>query len=1049
MNQGDIAEKILIQRKGEIEQKVPTRAVGCVNVNARFAYKTFWLFNEELRLNPNIATRDQRYVSNPFDEIGIAKNSRMGAFLIQRKNGSYNVGNNKEVYFEITNFTSYDPVSDDKYALNLRIEIFGIGKFTFNSLIEFIDYNDRKVINPPIAPIVIDPKIESKELKNKPVKLEQIKNSDDSKESKELVNITINLNQDKNISTFKFRIDLTQRLQDQINKGVQINRKFLLKSEYVSISINEFCYYHSVGFKSNYSEDLVHEAYVAVKRTLLIHFANEDDEITHPRILGLLGMKGPLLKTDALIRAVNDENIKKLAQKINKDFNYLVSIYEIANNPKKVLEKIKDLNEEELNKIKELEGISHYIRSNNEMRMQHILDEIQDDIKRSRIFNGVLVIEGGPGTGKTTTLIQRIKFLIDNTIVEYEDKYKDILPFLQGESGWMFFSPSKLLLGYLRNSMIQEGLLASDATSKVWGNYLNEVLLRDYSLIGDKAPFKLYIRPIGSILPNDDKFLTNLIEDFKIKILDYFNENIEKYVNVISKLSISKVYISNSDKEKMVFINEVKELYGCQNLYTLINRLDRFKEKYKKNYINKICNELIDKYTIAIIYLLKQKNSYARFYELLKSNTILNQIAISNNEQEDEIIESELSKESQFIQDKELVLGVRKLLWVLALEKIGVPVNTKFNDLAKSIINELCTDLDLNDLGEKINFLTNIRILNSGSARLIIDKIPSFYSKYRAELLTKLEHLDDKTYFENLNTVIKEGNQLHYDERNYLILFINTTIRTLQKSNAVVFKEGHNYITSYKLYQRYIVAIDEASDFSLIELACMHSFSHPDYNSTSLSGDIMQRLSKNGIQNWSSFIDFVGEGDIKALNISYRQSVTLCNLAKAFYFKVTGIKAEYSTNTTISLHEPKPEVKQLTCLKGKVTWISDKILEIFATYGNKYPSIAIFVPDDSSVLELTNALNIDKLGQEGISVESILKNGTTISRSQINVYNIETIKGLEFETVFFVDIDLIELNDPDLLKKYLYVGISRAAYYLYVTYQNSLPKELDILEAYF
>jgi hypothetical protein len=883
MNQGDIAEKILIQRKGEIEQKVPTRAVGCVNVNARFAYKTFWLFNEELRLNPNIATRDQRYVSNPYSEIGIAKNSRMGAFLIQRKNGSYNMGNNKEVYFEITNFTSYDPVSDDNYALNGRIELFGIGRFTFNSLIELINYNNSHVINSVIVPNTNDLEIETNELDDK------------------------------------------------------------------------------------YLEEL---------------------------------------------------------------------------------EKIKKFKEDELNRIKELEGISHYIRSNNEMRMQHILDEIQDDIKRSRIFNGVLVIDGGPGTGKTTTLIQRIKFLIDNTIVEYGDQYNRILPFLQGESGWMFFSPSNLLLGYLRNSMIQEGLLASVAKSKVWGNYLNQVLLRDYSLIGDKAPFKLYIRPIGSILPNDDKFLTDLIEDFEIKILSYFNAYIEKNVNVISSLSISKVYISNSDKEKIEFKYDTKQIYECKDLYTLINRLDRFKEKYKNNYSNKIYNELIDKYTIAIIYLLKKQESYNSFYDLIKSDTTLNQITISNYEQEDEIFESELSKESQFIQDKELVKEVRKLLRVLALEKIGVPVNTKINNYAKSIINELSADLDLNDLGEKINFLINFRILNSGSARLIIDKIPSYYSKYRAELLTKLEHLDNQTYFENLNTVLKEGNQLHYDERNYLILFINRIVRTLQRSNAVVFKEeGHNYITSYKLYQRYIVAIDEASDFSLIELACMHSFSHPDYNSTSLSGDIMQRLTKNGIQNWSSFIDFVGGGDIKALNISYRQSVTLCNLAKAFYFKVTGIKADYSTNTTISLHEPKPEVKQLICLEEKVTWISDKILKIFATYGNKYPSIAIFVPDDSSVLELTNALNIDKLGQEGIEVKSVFKNGATINRSQINVYNIETIKGLEFETVFFIDIDLINLIDPDLLKKYLYVGISRAAYYLYVTYQNSLPKELDILEA--
>lgn len=58
--------------------------------------------------------------------------------------------------------------------------------------------------------------------------------------------------------------------------------------------------------------------------------------------------------------------------------------------------------------IKQLRAILH---KGVMLRSQHILDTYQEDAKRSHIYDGVpVVIEGGPGTGKTTTVIQRLKF---------------------------------------------------------------------------------------------------------------------------------------------------------------------------------------------------------------------------------------------------------------------------------------------------------------------------------------------------------------------------------------------------------------------------------------------------------------------------------------------------------------------------------------------------------------------------------------------------------------------------------------------------------------
>lgn len=57
----------------------------------------------------------------------------------------------------------------------------------------------------------------------------------------------------------------------------------------------------------------------------------------------------------------------------------------------------------------------------------------------------------------------------------------------------------------------------------------------------------------------------------------------------------------------------------------------------------------------------------------------------------------------------------------------------------------------------------------------------------------------------------------------------------------------------------------------------------------------------------------------------------------------------------------------------------------------------------------------------------------------------EHIKGLEFEAVFFVDIDKLAQSYPETYEKYLYVGVTRAATYLGMTCSTTLPSLLEPL----
>ena len=67
----------------------------------------------------------------------------------------------------------------------------------------------------------------------------------------------------------------------------------------------------------------------------------------------------------------------------------------------------------------------------------------------------------------------------------------------------------------------------------------------------------------------------------------------------------------------------------------------------------------------------------------------------------------------------------------------------------------------------------------------------------------------------------------------------------------------------------------------------------------------------------------------------------------------------------------------------------------------------------------------------------------------VRVFDIQHIKGLEFEAVFFVAIDRLASSRPDLFDKYLYVGTTRAATYLGITCEGVLPTGIEDLRPHF
>ncbi|SRR5579884_1210706 len=112
------------------------------------------------------------------------------------------------------------------------------------------------------------------------------------------------------------------------------------------------------------------------------------------------------------------------------------------------------------------------------------------------------------------------------------------------------------------------------------------------------------------------------------------------------------------------------------------------------------------------------------------------------------------------------------------------------------------------------------------------------------------------------------------------------------------------------------------------------------------------------------------------------------------------------------------------------------------------PSIAVFVRDDREVQQIADALG-HALENSNIQVEACLGGKAVGQETDVRVFAVEYIKGLEFEAVFFVNVDLLAQAHPDLYDKYLYVGATRAATYLGFTCSKSLPHPLSELRPMF
>lgn len=694
--------------------------------------------------------------------------------------------------------------------------------------------------------------------------------------------------------------------------------------------------------------------------------------------------------------------------------------------------------------------IKSFVRNELTLRAQHILDPSQEEAKRSHLYDGIpVLIDGGPGTGKTTTMIQRLKFLLSDVALREntEMSEKDIEELTNPNTidiKWIFFSPNTLLLEYLRNNMREEEMIANDGNTFTLEQFRKKMLLeyklrnpetdspfKNYSFRGE-SPQPLILNPVQAI------------HDFENFCID----NIKSILLKACSLPTSEYEWHSIAVQIKAYCKRVENINDMTALVNLFNSLQDNQNSQVKD-IEQQLEKLLGSVSVETQQeILKDETTLNAIKELLEK---WNRESAPQNEED--VLETEMAEDTDN-EDESVKLNFEADLYkrlkalIRTVSVIQIDSKKKLSGRQaelNSVVSKHINEDSLKKVGSLAWFVKNYASLTKGIESNIFSQIPRLYKLFRKKQLDNSSSNYDLVLLKKI--IEKESNKhLHADEQCLLIGFINNMLYQIYKRSSARFNNlKHRYALAYKEWVKPVIGVDEATDFSILDYYLICSFRHYQFNSITLCGDIMQGITENGINDWNDLKWILPELTKKELKVSYRQTPTLVKLAREMYKDEVGNYPSYQSDKDLDEdNEPAPIACVSDDEEEKAEWIAKRIIEVYKIYDSKMPSVAVFVGDEVNVSQFINTIyDTDLLN--GIDVVDCT-GGRALNRSDIvRVFRISEVKGMEFEVAFFYNLDeALHGRETGLMKKYLYVGLSRATTHLAATF-CSPDKARDVL----
>lgn len=691
------------------------------------------------------------------------------------------------------------------------------------------------------------------------------------------------------------------------------------------------------------------------------------------------------------------------------------------------------------------ENITHGIRRDIvetlSLRDQPILDQYQDDIFRLPLRHSLLLL-GPAGSGKTTTLIRRLGQKLDIELGLTEEERRLVANFSDAnrphDTSWLMFTPTELLKSYLQEAFNREGIPAPDRNITTWEAYRHHLGKNIFKILytpNFESGFQY--DPDTLTLVDGQNDSTYIYNDFYAwMIADYARETI---LTLEGRSAVERL----KDNETLSIVLDIakKHLADGKRISPFFRNILRHKNDIARlhNTIKKEINDLVDQE------LRRELKANSRFLEEFSSTLkSLTQGEDEVSDDQDDTVadvfdgDEELSSASDLkkarAEYRRVLLNLSQRTSASSKKAKSTKISTLLewlgertpNDSVLSILRSLAAEAKI--LGSLSNPLN--RFFRTINAR---------YRKFRRVRQT------ENTWY-NPDSALRK--KINATELDVLILTNLMVSHELLSSSDIYRNTSDSWLSILEPTKNHYVnqvLVDEAPDFSPLQLGCMKLLSHPQVNSFFACGDFNQRLTSTGTKSLESLKSFLPGKvvETRKINTPYRQRKKLYDFSLAVLNMMGAEAVESAPVRSMGMLEGfSPVLGERLKDAPLAAWIAERVVEIEKLLGI-IPSIAILVPEEEYVRpvaqELQKALNL----KTSAIVQACYEGQSKGNEKAIRVFDIKHIKGLEFEAAFFVALDKLEHLYPELLGNYLYVGATRAATFLGVSYEHALPKSVE------
>ena len=678
-------------------------------------------------------------------------------------------------------------------------------------------------------------------------------------------------------------------------------------------------------------------------------------------------------------------------------------------------------------------GIRRVTIERMDLRDQPVLDEYQDKIFRLPL-DTLIFCWGAPVRANTTTLILRLNQKIDPNFLD--DDEKRLLSLTNAETGhasnWVMFTPTELLKLVIKEACSREKIPASDNQVKTWADFREELARDNFPILKSGANKGRFVMKdaAATLARAAEEDLIGLFSDFdQWQKAEFWKELQVDAERLMENHASEVVDIGRKILSAIKDVDDKSVPSTFSSLAALTGKIKEAADTRKK--------ETDKKFQETLNLQVNRNRSF-----LDELSVFMDSLSESDDDPDEEDADTEEEIETPRTKRHAAMaryIAVSRTHARTRAQGKQVPKASSTGRIIEWLGDRIISEDVAKDVGKSLIVQSALRRFVN-PVRGYIDKIPTRYRRYR-----RAKQEDGRLY---------RGDgfaptDIHPLEVDIILLAMLRNTDDLIVGIRTPDDEARKTLDRLQNLYYTQVLVDEATDFSPIQLACMAALSRPRIRSFFACGDFNQRFTNYGVRSIDQVKWAVPSIADERISITYRHSNHLHRLAQS----IIGLSGEGVAEVHISEEYADNEgvapvlALNLDNREAQAAWLAARIQEIEKSLG-KLPSVAVLVNDEESVRSVAEALK-RALEDQNIQVIPCADGQVRGRDSAVRVFNVQHIKGLEFEAVFFVDLDKLVESQPDLFEKYLYVGATRAATYFGITCEKEFPQKLEQISGLF